>query len=158
MLRYGGDEGKKVSWALITYQEADSVDQARAAEADLSRSHGLVVRMMDKTQASKSTGAMDGILKNRFVELAKTRKKQRLEQGLQRTVLSDTSCPAKDTTTRPAIAPPPLPLALPQTPCGSNERLPTKPMSPNILSIAFNSRAIQHPRVPTASHRPFFDT
>eukprot|EP01043_Picozoa_sp_COSAG02_P026740 COSAG02_NODE_1549_length_11966_cov_3.777282_5_plen_772_part_00 len=103
-------EGKKVSWALVTYREADSVAQATAAETELSESRGLVVRAMDQDKATQSTGAMSTIVTNKFLELAKTRKKMRLEQGLQKTGRPQPDKPGRDTAEGPP--PPPLPLSL----------------------------------------------
>eukprot|EP01043_Picozoa_sp_COSAG02_P020973 COSAG02_NODE_1052_length_14953_cov_6.064023_2_plen_907_part_00 len=59
-------EGKKVSWALVTYHEAESVAQATAVAAELSESSGLIVRAMDQDQASQSTGEMSKILKKKL--------------------------------------------------------------------------------------------
>ena len=111
-------EGKKVSWALVSYREAESVARATAAATELSESHSLVVRVMDQTQASESTGAMRHIFKNKFLELAKTRKKQRLEQGLQNALLPGATRTQPATRPQPGRtitslpAPPPLPTSL----------------------------------------------
>ena len=111
-------EGKKVSWALVTYREATSAARATAAATGLSESHSLVVRVLDQTQASESTGAMQHIFKNKFLELAKTRKKQRLEQGLKSTLLPGAARTQPATRPRPGHVitggppPPPLPTSL----------------------------------------------
>jgi hypothetical protein len=129
-------EGKKVSWALVTYCEAHSVARATAVDAELNDSRGLVVRAMDQDQASQSTGAMSKILTNKFLELAKTRKKNRLERDLQNTVLIGDTRPQPGCDATNGPPPPPLPLSLaslqPKGADFSSGRTPTKarPLSP----------------------------
>jgi hypothetical protein len=85
--RRGVKQGKQVvSWALVTFCAAESVAQATGAQSMLQDAHALVVRAVDQKQAGESTGAMGSIIHlhaNKFLELAKQRKKQRLEKDLQ---------------------------------------------------------------------------
>ena len=85
--RRGVKQGKQVvSWALVTFYAAESVAQATGAQSMLQDAHALVVRAVDQKQAGESTGAMGSIIHlhaNKFLELAKQRKKQRLEKDLQ---------------------------------------------------------------------------
>ena len=60
-------EGKKVSWALITFAAAESVGKAIDGLSTLAGrsalgAEGLVVRAVDMDQAAKSTGAMKGVM------------------------------------------------------------------------------------------------
>ena len=62
-------EGKKVSWALITFAAAESVGKAIDGLSTLAGrsalgAEGLVVRAVDMDQAAKSTGAMKGVMKS----------------------------------------------------------------------------------------------
>eukprot|EP01043_Picozoa_sp_COSAG02_P012568 COSAG02_NODE_486_length_21363_cov_22.137509_11_plen_1562_part_00 len=54
-------EGKKVSWALITFASPESVSQAVDAQSKL-KNDGLVVRPVDMAMVKRSTGAMSQVM------------------------------------------------------------------------------------------------
>jgi hypothetical protein len=60
-------EGKKVSWALVSYRSAEEADKCLAGTAALTPKYpGIVARHVDEEQALQSKGAMGQVIALHF--------------------------------------------------------------------------------------------